>query len=282
MEAGDHCAGIVREADHDRFLATLFAPAERRGALFALYAFNAEILHVRAAISGPLPGEIRLQWWSDVLNGERNGEAAAHPTASALLAAITKYRLPTELLADLVTAHIFDLYDEPMQTGDELESYATRTSASIINLAALILNDGRDPGIGALAFHAGVAAGLTQVLQALPIHLARGQCYLPLDLLARHGATQTDLASGKAELPLRSALAELRLRIRGRLDLARGLVGNAPAAVLPALLPVALIRPLLARMERSGYDPFVPMELPPWRRQWLIWRAAKNPARIAG
>ena len=31
----DYCAALVREADRDRFLATLFAPAEHRDALYA-------------------------------------------------------------------------------------------------------------------------------------------------------------------------------------------------------------------------------------------------------
>ncbi len=58
-------------ADRDRFLASLFAPAEHRGALHALYAFNVEIARVREVAREPLPGEIRLQWWSEVVDGER-------------------------------------------------------------------------------------------------------------------------------------------------------------------------------------------------------------------
>ncbi len=42
-----YCAELVRQADRDRFLAALFAPAEHRGALYALYAFNVEIARVR-------------------------------------------------------------------------------------------------------------------------------------------------------------------------------------------------------------------------------------------
>ena len=57
----NHCAQLVREADKDRFLASLFAPADRRGDLFALYAFNIEIGRVRALAREPLPGEMRLQ-----------------------------------------------------------------------------------------------------------------------------------------------------------------------------------------------------------------------------
>jgi 15-cis-phytoene synthase len=49
---------------------------------------------------------------------------------------------------------------------------------------------------------------------------------------------------------------------------------------LPAFLPIAPVRRTLDRMDRS--DIFAPNALSPWRRQWLIWRAARNPNRLAG
>ena len=52
-DAFAHCETLVRAADKDRFLATLFAPAEHRGALYALYAFNVEVARVREAIREP-------------------------------------------------------------------------------------------------------------------------------------------------------------------------------------------------------------------------------------
>ena len=51
--------------------------------------------------------------------------------------------------------------------------------------------------------------------------------------------------------------------------------------VAPALLPVALVRPALDRMERRSYQPFSPSELPQWRRQWVLWRAARSGLRKA-
>jgi hypothetical protein len=33
-------------------------------------------------------------------------------------------------------------------------------------------------------------------------------------------------------------------------------------------------------MEQRGYDPFTFEPLSAWRRQWLIWRAARDPRRI--
>jgi 15-cis-phytoene synthase len=118
-------------------------------------------------------------------------------------------------------------------------------------------------------------------LRALPVHAARGQIYLPSDLMQRYGAQTADILAGKATTEVRSVLAELRLRARHHLAAVRPLLGEAPSEVLPALLPVALAKPALDRMERRGYEPFQPAELPQWRRQWILWRAARTNLRKA-
>ena len=134
----------------------------------------------------------------------------------------------------------------------------------------------------ALTRHAGLAHTIAGLLKAFPSHAARGQLYVPVEILERHGTGRQQIARGEAGAQLRLALAELRRQARGHLDAAHALMPAAPPAVTPALLPMALVRPTLARMERPSYDPFAPLELAPWRRQWLIWRAARRPARIFG
>src|SRR5437016_1846432 len=113
-DAFDHCEELVRSADKDRFLATLFAPTRYRRPLYALYAFNAEIARVRELAREPMPGEIRLQWWRDAFAGPSLGEARAHPVAAAILDTVVRYRLPPATFADLIDAHSFDLYQDPM------------------------------------------------------------------------------------------------------------------------------------------------------------------------
>ena len=279
QDAFAHCGALLRAADKERFLTTLFAPAEHRDALIALYAFNVEIARVREVVREPVAGEIRLQWWRDVFDGAGRGEVAAHPVAAALLASMARYRLPPERFKTLIEARRFDLYDEPMATLADLETYADGASASLIALAAQILAAGSEPDIGALSHHAGLAHALAGLLAAFPIHGARGQLFIPLEILARHGADRLDV-SGPATPQLRAALAELRLCARHHLGAARQLLATAAPTLVPALLPVALAGPTLARMERRGYDPFVPVAIAPWRRQWLIWRAARRPRRI--
>jgi phytoene synthase len=276
QDAFAHCAELVRTADRDRYLAALFAPAERRDALSALYAFNVEIGRVREVAREALPGEIRLQWWSDVLNGERGGEAAANPTAAALLSAIERHGLSTSSFLDLIEARRFDLYDEPMAAIADLESYAKRTSSAVIALAAQIL------GIDAqrAANPAGMAHAIAGLLRALPFRAARHQLYVPAELLERHGVRSDEIFAGQSPPGLNAALAELRNLGRHHLGATAEPLMALPRTVDPAFLPVALVRPSLDGLDRS--DPFAPAELSPWRRQWLIWRAARNPARITG
>jgi phytoene synthase len=281
-DAFDHCAELVRAHDKDRFLATLFAPGKYRRPLYALYAFNLEIARVRELAREPMPGEIRLQWWRDALLGTGQGEMASNPVAAALREVVVRYRLPPASLEGLIDARAFDLYDEVMPSVAELETYAMQTSSRVIELAARVLRDGKEPGVGDLIGHAGVAYAIAGLLRALPVHATRRQLYVPADLMQRYVAHVEDVFAGQATTELRAALAELRLRARHHLDAAHDLVGTTPDAIMPALLPVALARPALDRMEKRGYRPFSPPELPQWRRQWILWRAARKPSRIFG
>jgi 15-cis-phytoene synthase len=276
QDAFAYCAELVRQADRDRFLASLFAPAEHRDALHALYAFNVEITRVREVAREALPGEIRLQWWSDVLDSERSGEAAANPVAAALLATIERHHLAAETLNALIAARRFDLYDEPMATIADLEAYAGKTSSALIALATRILGAGAD----ATAEPAGIAHGVAALIRAFPLHAARRQLFVPIELLERHKVSPDDIFAGTSSAGLNAALAELRSLACRHLAMAHERMTALPRQALPAFLPVALVRPSLVRLARC--DAFAPVELSLWRRQWLIWRAARNPARIAG
>lgn len=269
-----YCAELVRKFDRDRYIATLFAPASLRNALFALFAFNVETGRIRSMAREPLPGEIRLQWWRDVLEGERAGEASANPVAAALLRTIEQYGLAAGKLADLVEARRFDVYDEPMSSIADLEAYVRRTASAVIGLATQILGVEAD----AVAESAGMAFGIADLLRAFPFHAARRQLYVPIELLERHGVSRYQVFAGQTSAGLSAALAELRGLARRHLAAARDPVLALPPEAQPAFLPVALVRPLLDRLD--GRDAFMATDLPAWRRQWLIWRTARNPARI--
>jgi 15-cis-phytoene synthase len=280
QDAFAYCAELVRTTDRDRFLSSLFAPAQHRGALHALYAFNVEVARVREVAREPLPGEIRLQWWSEVLRGERAEEASANPVASSLLAVIERHRLATATLTALIDARCFDLYDDPMARLTDLEAYARKTSSALIALAAQILAGGEAEAIEAVAEPSGMAYAIAGLLRAFPLHASRHQLYLPLEIIERHGVEPHDIFAGRSSDGLRAVFAELQDVARRYLLAAHQNMSKLSPLVLPAFLQIALVRPSLDLLRRR--DPFESAEIPPWRRQWLIWRAARNPARIAG
>lgn len=275
--AQSHCEGLVRAGDPDRYYATLFGPAAARPHLFALYAFSLTIARVREAVSNPMAGEIRLQWWRDALQGEARGDVRANPVAAALEEAIRANRLGRQPFVDLIDARVFDLYEDPMPRVNDLEGYCGETASALFRLASLVIGNGTEPGGAGAAGHAGVAYGITGLLRALPWHARAGQVYLPADILGRYGVTREDIVTGRGGPGLRRACADLRALARQHLkafEAARPTIAPSAGA---AFLPTALVEPYLAAMERASYDPLnTPVELPRWRRLWRLWWAARR------
>jgi 15-cis-phytoene synthase len=272
-----HCEARVRAVDKDRFLAALFAPAEKRGSLLALYAFNSEIASVRDRAREPMPGEIRLQWWRDVLNGERAGEAAANPVAAALIDTIGGFKLPAAPLLVLIEAHAFDLYDDPMPTLAAFEAYGRKTESSLLELAARIADGNPSAAIESAAEHGGIAIAIATVLRSFARHASRRQVYVPFDFLDRRGVRAEHILAGRTTTELREALADLRAEARRHVEALEATLPQLPAAIVPAFLPAALIPGYLSVMDRPDYDPFrSAVEVPQWRRQWALWRTARR------
>lgn len=274
-ESYAHCESLVREHDHDRWLAGLFAPADRRPHLHALYAFDREVALVAHRVHEALAGEVRLQWWRDALFGEAGGDAAAHPVAAALLDTIARYALALDPLNALLDARSHDLYEEPFASVDTCAAYGRRTAGTVLALAARILDPAAS--VSKVAEPAGAALALTGLLQAFPQDAARGRIFLPVDVFDRSGVRREELGSGRLSPQLLAAFREIAGEARDHLDqAARACDAVAPAA-RPAFLPLALVKPLLQRLVRNR-DPYRPVGLAPWRRQWLMWRAARRGA----
>ncbi|MFI5014998.1 MAG: phytoene/squalene synthase family protein [Hyphomicrobiales bacterium] len=266
-----YCDALLREHDKDRFLADLFIPAAVRPHVQALHAFSFEIARVRDVVSEPMPGELRHQWWREVLQGSAKGDVDANPVAAALLDTIARFRLAQAPLLALIDARGFDLYDDPMPDIAALEGYCGDTSAVLFRLGAELL--GAEPLSGEAAEHAGLAYAFAGLIRAFAFHAARGQVYLPGDILRRHGASPEEAIGGCASPALLAAIGDWRAEARRHLAAARRALAVLPKTARPAFLPLALVGPYLALTERRGYDPFrSPLELPQWRRQWALWR----------
>jgi phytoene synthase len=108
-----HCEQLVRTLDKDSFIATLYAPQERRPWLFALHAFALEIARVRKTVRDPMAGTIRLQWWLEALSELRPEEAAASPVMIALQDASRRAGVALTPLTAAVESRQDELRGEP-------------------------------------------------------------------------------------------------------------------------------------------------------------------------
>ena len=277
MHAGkgnDTVRSIARKGDADRALAALFAPREARADLLALIAFNVELARVGEHVSEPQLGAMRLQWWSDALDKASQGETTGHPIADALGAALKRRKLSRVRLDAMIDARAFDISTRIMPDRAALETYLHDTAGALFALGAEALG-ARGPSVELAAAQAGLAYGLTGLMRALPVHAARGRVDLPADVLRRHGTSPEHVLAGRTSDSLLVALAAFRQEARAALNEARQHVASLDTEARAAFLPLCLVEPYLAALERERDPSHKIVGINPLYRLWRLasWRA---------
>lgn len=268
----------VKAANYDRYLAALYTPADKRRAILSLYAFDAEIAGIRDRISQALPGEIRLQWWRDVIASANEGAGGGHPVAEALLETIRVHRLPQSAFDNYLEARIFDLYDDPMPSRTDLEGYCGETTGAIIQMTSMVLDPAAAPAHAELAGWAGCGLAITGLLRLLPRHRSRGQCFIPRDMLAAAG---TDSASFLADPETSASVRAVEMMVavaNEHLTAFKKGATKLPTKLRPAFLPLALTAAYLGQMKgREAALSGRGTDVSPIRKHWLmLWCAARG------
>ena len=269
-DAYRYCESLVRNHDRDRWLADGLIAEHKRQHAFAVHAFSYEAARIRETIHEAMPGEIRLQWWIDAIEGEARGDVAGHPVAAALIDTIRRFSLRRSGFVNLLEARRFDLYDDAMPTLNDLEGYAGETASVLFLEIAQVLCDGANPKAADAAGHAGVAYALTGLMRALPIHARRNQVYLPVDLLKTAGIEPDDVRQGRKGEELAGVLANLRDEAAGHLDKALAALDSADPRARPAFLPLAFVRSYLKALAKaSPYGSVAKIDA--WRKPLILW-----------
>ncbi len=214
---------LVRRADPDRFFTALFAPADRREALFTLYAFNHEAARAREATTEPMMALIRLQWWREVVEGARRPHEVATPLAALLAAGALD---ASELLAVLEA-----------RERTEFATVAEWREWLLAGAGSLAVAGGRLLGVapaGRLR-ELGAGYGAAGVLRSVAALAHHGQCLLPADELDLDGFTPEHVLAKPADPALQPVFARLAAVGQGLLG-GRARPGRALAAALPAVL----------------------------------------------
>lgn len=275
----DNIRRTVREHDPDRYIATLFAPADARPALMALYAFNIDVARIPEAVSEPMLGEIRLQWWRDALETLEKGGVTGNPAADTLGHVLRDYALPKGLLLGAIDARSFDLSGGMMPDRQAMKAYLQKTSGNLFAAAARVLGSIASPdNADRLAGEAGYVWGLTGKLASLPLHLAHGRFYLPLSDFRDQGADPQALLRGEADERARVTLAGLRNELRESWSWVRGEINRLPPRQRMAFLPLSLVPAWLDALESRSEAPLEAVaEINPLSRiARLTWAAARG------
>jgi 15-cis-phytoene synthase len=257
-------AAIVREEarnlDHDRYLAALLAPAPARDALMTVAAFHGEIARVPTSVREPAMGAIRLQWWRDALGGDTAAEPTGSPIVERLRPAIESGALP---IAEVIS--IIDAYETLLQPGTladaaALDAFLDASQGAAFRLSARILG-AEDGEAREIVGAAAQAYGRVQLLRALPLLLAKGHNpFAPEPIQDWAPVVQPILAD------TRKSLGEVRR-----------LMPVASLTLRTAILPVALVEPYLAALERLGSRiASEQAEISPLSRVWRIYVARRR------
>jgi phytoene synthase len=269
-EVSSSLAQLVRARDRERFQTALFAPASRREALFALYAFNYEVAKTREMVREPMLGRMRLQWWREAIAAiYEGGPLRRHEAVEPLAAAIRAHGLTRAHFEALIEAREADLADAPPPTLAALAAYAEDSAGRLVLLALEILGV-RDGDAAAAGREVGIAYAMAGLLRAVPFHARQRRLYLPADLVAE---ARLDVARGLFELKtsreLREVVAQVAAQARGHLAAARARRRAVAMPARPALLPAVLADRWLERLARVGHDPFDPRLAAPEQGQIL-------------
>ena len=272
-----YCGTQAYEHDRDRFLTTLFAPADRREALFALIAFNIEIAKTREVVSEALLGQIRLQWWRDAIGEIYSGAPRRHEVIGPLAEAVDRWHLDRRSFDTLIDAREDDLTETAPPTLAALEDYCARSSVPLIRLQLQTLGIAEGPAHEA-ALPLGTAWAMTGLMRAVPFHARQRRVYLPTAVVEEVAVEMGELFELRPHAGLAKAIERLVERAREHLDAGRRMARHAGRAALPPLMVAALCDGYLRAIERAGFDVFSDRVQSPDRlRQWrLLWRSLRG------
>ena len=260
------CGKTVRTYDPDRFLLSLFGPANRREALWALYAFNHEIAKTREVVTETQLGLIRLQWWKDAIVDIYNGKLPPKNDVLEMLAmAIRENTLPQDLFDQLMYAREFDLEDRLPSSVEGMVKYAEFTSLPLMRLSITIAEPGnaKPPSDKAIRDIA-TAYALTGRLRSIPMHTRQGRSYLPAGRFAREKQSPDDNCAGKRLEALTPVVRQV-VEVTETLSTDDG--GNRWLR-----LNRTLLRMYLKQIKACGYDVFSPrLSVPPLARGIRLW-----------
>jgi len=258
-ESTKYIADLVKREDRDRYLTALFAPPMVRGALLALYAFNAEVSRIREATSEALIGQIKLEWWREMiaLIYEGGAEPQGNPVVEGLASIVEFHKLNRVHFDELLNCRAADMSEEAPKDMLALETYAEGTSARLLWLALEIL-DVRDDASTSAAQHVGIAWSLAGIMRAVLFHARENRLMLPQDVMDANNLGGQDALRRKNADKISHIIEQIGSVARLHLEKAKAFQGSVDKRAVSTLLLGVLAGQYLKGAAKRGYDVFDP------------------------
>ena len=276
------CRGIARRQARNFYYSFLVLPQAKRNALSAVYAFMRHADDVTDDESIPAAErKRRLEAWVDGWHLVSSGSPSDDPVFVALADAQKRYRIPTELLDQLVQGTRMDLEafssahsNGPQEstggvavaasslrvhrTFSDLYSYCYLV-ASVVGLVCIRVYQYEDPRAEQLAERCGIAFQLTNIIRDVKEDAAMGRVYFPEEDFTRFGLTLDDFLKDGGRCLQQSRLRPLlefeAQRAREFYESAADLIPLIHDDSRPALWVMTTIyRRLLEKIAASNYD----------------------------
>jgi len=242
-------------------------PPERRGAMYAIYAFCRVVDDIADEESRDFPTKQReLNEWRERIAALYRGEAD-DPITRALLEAVCAYALRAEDFLAIIDGMEMDA-GEPIiaPSMTELDLYCDRVASAVGRLSVRVFGDA-SADADEVAHALGRGLQLTNILRDVPEDAARGRLYLPRELLNDAGVPLEPRAVlDSPGLP--QACAKLANMAEGHFAAADAAMARCSTrAMRPARLMGESYRPLLAILRRRGFNySGERVTLPKWRK----------------
>jgi phytoene synthase len=256
-----------------RYFSLLYAPADKRDAIAALYVIDAEIRESARSASHDV-AHTRLQWWRAEVDRLVNG-APQHPATRLLFERHPAQRRSFARLHELLVAADMDLARMTYNNASELNAYCSRSGGAVHELIAEQLGGTGISDVSRTFAHTlGVGVRQTEILRDVRQDVRDGLIYLPLDVLEQHGVVPGTLDTMEISENARSALRTFAASVRTRLQTPTR--DSDSAALRPILVLAALHVRLLDRIAKRNYDVASRIDLGPVEKPWVAWRAARR------
>ncbi len=270
----DAVEAIVRAAGTSFYRGMRILPADRRQAMFGIYAFCRMVDDI-ADDAGPLADKLgHLAAWRERIAGLYHGSEDG-PVTRVLLAAVRRFDLRREDFLAVIDGMQMDA-ETTIVAPDlaTLDLYCDRVASAVGRLSVRAFGD-HSPAADRVAYALGRALQLTNILRDLAEDAARGRLYLPREWLDEAGVPH-DPSAALAASGLPRVCDRVAALAREHFQAARDAMRLCDRqAMRPARLMGATYAALLGRLERRGWERLdAPVTLSKWQKLWLAARYA--------